>query len=90
MQKYIQKVFCSVLVLFCLVSLGQAQKLDMKKLKGMQARNIGPGGMSGRVTSIDAVHTQTPILFIAGQHQVVYGNRKVAVLPGNLFSKKKK
>lgn len=63
MQKYIQKIFCSVLVLLCLVSLGQAQKLDMKKLKGMQARNIGPGGMSGRVTSIDAVQSNPDIIY---------------------------
>jgi hypothetical protein len=30
-----------------------SQTLDMDYLKGMKARSIGPGGMSGRVTAID-------------------------------------
>ncbi|MEN8156981.1 MAG: hypothetical protein ABFS10_08525 [Bacteroidota bacterium] len=30
-----------------------SQSLDMDYLKGMNARSIGPGGMSGRVTAID-------------------------------------
>ena len=29
------------------------QKVDVQQLKGMNIRNIGPAGMSGRVTSID-------------------------------------
>lgn len=32
-----------------------AQKPDMEKLKGMKARSIGPGAMSGRITAIDVV-----------------------------------
>lgn len=63
MKKPIQKVLYAIFVLLCLVSLGQAQKIDMKKLKGMQARNIGPGGMSGRVTSIDAVYSNPNIIY---------------------------
>jgi photosystem II stability/assembly factor-like uncharacterized protein len=42
-----------------------AQKLDMEKLKGMKARNIGPGGMSGRITAIDAV-VKDPSVIYAG------------------------
>jgi photosystem II stability/assembly factor-like uncharacterized protein len=42
---------------------GSAQKLDMDKLKGMKARSIGPAGMSGRVTSIDAVHSNPDIIY---------------------------
>jgi photosystem II stability/assembly factor-like uncharacterized protein len=40
-----------------------AQKLDMEKLKGMKPRAIGPAGMSGRITSIDAVVTNPDIIY---------------------------
>ncbi len=63
MQKYIPNILCAVFVLLCATLPGQAQKLDMKKLKGMKARNIGPGGMSGRVTSIDAVYDNPNIIY---------------------------
>ena len=42
-----------------------AQKLDTKLLQGMKARNIGPGGMSGRVTAID-VNLSNPNIIYAG------------------------
>ena len=43
----------------------QAQTLDMGQLKAMKPRNIGPGGMSGRVTAIDVV-TNNPQIIYAG------------------------
>lgn len=42
---------------------GFAQKLDMDKLNEMKPRSIGPAGMSGRVTAIDAVHNQPDIIY---------------------------
>lgn len=41
----------------------QAQQLDMKLLEGMKPRNIGPGGMSGRVTALDVVHNKPQIIY---------------------------
>ena len=41
-----------------------AQQLDPKWMKGMAPRNIGPGGMSGRVTAIDVVTTQSDIIYV--------------------------
>lgn len=41
----------------------QAQQLDMKLLKGIEPRNIGPGGMSGRVTALDVVHNNPQIIY---------------------------
>ncbi len=41
-----------------------AQDIDMSLMKGMKIRNIGPAGMSGRVTAIDAVHTDPDIIYI--------------------------
>src|SRR5688572_22474805 len=41
-----------------------AQKPDMEKLKGMKARNIGPGGMSGRITAIDVVISNPSVMYV--------------------------
>jgi len=41
-----------------------AQQLDMELLKGMNARNIGPGGMSGRVTAIDVQKDNASVFFV--------------------------
>ena len=41
----------------------QAQQIDTTKLAGMQARAIGPAGMSGRVTAIDAVVSNPDIIY---------------------------
>ncbi|MGY5849067.1 WD40/YVTN/BNR-like repeat-containing protein [Salegentibacter sp. F14] len=41
------------------------QKLDMSLVQNMEPRNIGPAGMSGRITAIDAV-TANPDIIYAG------------------------
>lgn len=41
-----------------------AQDFDMKLLQDLKPRNIGPGGMSGRVTAIDAVHVNPDIMYV--------------------------
>jgi len=41
-----------------------AQELDMKLIQDMKPRNIGPGGMSGRVTSIDVVHSNPDVMYV--------------------------
>ncbi len=41
-----------------------AQKLDMSLLQEMEPRNIGPGGMSGRVTAIDVVTSNPDIMYV--------------------------
>lgn len=40
-----------------------SQKLDMEKLKGLTPRAIGPAGMSGRITAIDAVVSNPDIIY---------------------------
>ncbi len=40
-----------------------AQSVDVDKLKAMEARSVGPAGMSGRVTSIDAVADRPDIIY---------------------------
>jgi photosystem II stability/assembly factor-like uncharacterized protein len=55
-----------LLVLGCILAAfpAFAQKLDMSKFESMKARNIGPAGMSGRVTTVDVVQSNTDIVYI--------------------------
>ena len=41
-----------------------SQDFSMELVKNMKPRNIGPGGMSGRVTSIDVVHSNPDIMYV--------------------------
>ena len=52
-----------LLALFC-ASISVAQQLSMEQLENLKPRNIGPGGMSGRVTSIDAVHDNPEVMYV--------------------------
>lgn len=61
MRKYILLPLFSIALLFSWSA--SAQKLDMEKLKGMKPRSIGPAGMSGRITAIDAVVSNPDIIY---------------------------
>jgi photosystem II stability/assembly factor-like uncharacterized protein len=52
-----------LLALIC-APLAMAQDISMELLENLKPRNIGPGGMSGRVTSIDAVHDNPEIMYV--------------------------
>ncbi|MFC4721251.1 WD40/YVTN/BNR-like repeat-containing protein [Geojedonia litorea] len=41
-----------------------SQDFSTDLIKNMTPRNIGPGGMSGRVTAIDAVHSNPDIMYV--------------------------
>ena len=57
-------VLCS-LVLLLLISTGaHAQKINVSQFKNLKARSIGPAGMSGRVTSIDALYSNPNIIYL--------------------------
>ena len=40
-----------------------AQQLDMELFSAMEPRSIGPAGMSGRVTAIDAIHADPDVIY---------------------------
>ncbi|MEP6648096.1 MAG: hypothetical protein ABJC12_13485, partial [Saprospiraceae bacterium] len=48
------KFFLSLCII-CWTTLGFSQTLDEKFLEGFNFRNVGPAGMSGRITAIDVV-----------------------------------
>jgi len=50
-------------MLLCVTMLS-AQEFSMDMVKNMVPRNIGPGGMSGRVTAIDVVTTNPDVMFV--------------------------
>ena len=52
-----------LLILLLTSLLGQAQQLDIEKLKGMEPRAIGPAGMSGRITAIDVVNDNPNVIY---------------------------
>ena len=51
------------LFLFCAIT-SFAQEISPKWLTNTPARNIGPGGMSGRVTTIDVVNNAPDIIYV--------------------------
>ena len=52
-----------LLLLSALLTLPAFAQVDLDKLKAMKARSIGPAGMSGRITAIDAVVNNPDILY---------------------------
>ncbi|MCB0492595.1 MAG: hypothetical protein KDC93_09275 [Cyclobacteriaceae bacterium] len=55
----------SFLTLFLLgAAISFAQQLDMSLFKDIKPRNIGPAGMSGRVTAIEVVESNPDIIFL--------------------------
>ena len=57
------KRFFFSLMLIASVSLG-AQEFNLKMAGDLKPRNIGPGGMSGRVTSKDVVSSEPDIMYV--------------------------
>ncbi len=55
--------FTGLLLLLLSVAVS-AQELDMELLKGIEPRNIGPAGMSGRITAIDVVESNTDVIYV--------------------------
>ena len=61
-QPKMKKLSILLLLLFSITAF--SQEFSMELVKNMKPRNIGPGGMSGRVTAIDAVHSNPDIMYV--------------------------
>ena len=57
-----KKIF--TLIFLASTSILFSQEFSMDLVKNMTPRNIGPGGMSGRVTSIDVVNSDPDIMYV--------------------------
>ena len=54
-----------IIILCCFTTVFvTAQKITLDQFKNLKPRNIGPAGMSGRVTSIDAVVSNPDIIYL--------------------------
>jgi len=53
-----------LIALFLNFFLLNAQQFDIELAGDMKPRNIGPGGMSGRVTAIDVVHSDPDVIYV--------------------------
>lgn len=54
----------TTLLFLCATTLLFSQEFSMDLVKNMKPRNIGPGGMSGRVTAIDVVENNPEIMYV--------------------------
>ncbi|MEB8329491.1 hypothetical protein OO009_08980 [Flavobacteriaceae bacterium KMM 6897] len=57
------KKLLSLVMLFASLCLS-AQQFTMDMVQDLKPRNIGPAGMSGRVTAIDAVHENPDVMYV--------------------------
>ena len=57
-------IFSCLFALLALTMPTSAQQLDMDKFEGMKPRNVGPAGMSGRITAIDVVNSNPDIMYV--------------------------
>jgi photosystem II stability/assembly factor-like uncharacterized protein len=58
-----KKTTTLVLAIVAILSTAFSQKINVEQLKGIKTRSIGPAGMSGRVTAIDAVVSDPDIIY---------------------------
>ncbi len=80
--------FTFSLLLFFTFSL-TAQQLDLSKLGGMKFRNIGPAGMSGRVTAIDVNQKDPRIMFVGTASGGVWRSTNRGISWKPVFDKQK-
>ena len=57
------RLLMTALFLFLIYSL-HAQKISLDQLKNFKLRNIGPAGMSGRITAIDVVNNNQDTWYV--------------------------
>ena len=53
-----------LLMLICICTTVLSQELPINYLQDLKPRNIGPGGMSGRVTAIDVVISNPEVMYV--------------------------
>lgn len=62
MKKLLQVI--AGIILMLVYNESDAQKISLDQFKNLKPRNIGPAGMSGRITSIDAVIANPNIFYV--------------------------
>ena len=55
-----------VLAATALLCFSATAQVKNEQFRNLKPRNIGPAGMSGRVTAIDALHSNPETIFVGG------------------------
>jgi len=79
MKKYFLFVFT-----FCSL-FSFSQKINLDLFKNLKPRSIGPAGMSGRVTTIDAVNSNTDIIYIGAASGGVWKTENGGITWASIF-----
>ncbi len=66
---------------------GQAQNIDMDLLKSMDVRNIGPAGMSGRITAIDVNPNDKDHIYVGSASGGVWESKNGGITWDPIFDK---
>lgn len=88
-NKMMIKRFLFAILAFLIGMTVTAQPLDMELLKGMKARSIGPGGMSGRVTAIAVEHRNDAVFYIGTASGGLWKTKNGGVNFTPIFEKEK-
>lgn len=81
-------VFTALFMALCAVPC-LAQKVDMDMFKAMKTRAIGPAGMSGRITAIDAVHDNPNIIYAGAASGGIWKSTSGGITWKPIFDKEK-
>ena len=74
-------------IVLCNLQISWAQSVPNSFLKGLQPRNIGPGGMSGRITAIDVVTTNPDLIFVGTASGGVWRSKSGGISWEPIFEK---
>ncbi|MCF6223692.1 MAG: hypothetical protein L3J34_08185 [Flavobacteriaceae bacterium] len=80
-----KKLFLLLLLMPALII--QAQEIDIKKLKGIKPRAVGPAGMSGRITAIDVVNDKPNIIYVGAASGGVWKSESEGIAWEPIFDK---
>ena len=59
-----KKIFCTATALFTLFNIQAQTKVSSATFGTMEARWLGPGTMSGRITAIDGVNEDAKTIYV--------------------------
>ena len=77
--------FSTILFFVALININNAQTIDEKFLEGFRIRNVGPAGMSGRITAIDVVLNDPDHIYIGSASGGVWESKDGGVTWDPIF-----
>lgn len=90
MRSITKHILIAIAMILCSVPFnsGIAQQVDVELLKGMEPRNVGPAGMSGRITAIDVVQSNTNMIYVGAASGGVWKSDNGGITWESIFDSK--